>query len=242
MKKMSVFFAMLAVFCGFAEELPLDEFMKFARNPNALSTYAALEGTVQHQRRGEDLKNDTIFFAVLITPDRLTGQVIIGGKEGYAIGQSRKAGNHTTTVLPMPGSDKQNRLGYMGLRAADLAMGFLFYPVVKELPGEKVSIVPCRVVLLEAPDKSEQVKVYIARRHYFPLKAEFFAKGKPLDGMPDRTLETSSFETKNNLYYTKTIKLSGPGWRTRVEFNSAKADINELESTNPPKIMRKLEK
>ena len=242
MKKLSALLAILAALCAFAEELPLDEFMKFARNPNAIATYAALEGTVQHQRRGAELQNNTIYFAMLITPDRLTGQVIIGDKEGYAIGQSRKVGNYTTTVLPMPNSDKQNRLGYMGLRAADLAMGFLFYPVVRELPGEQVSVVPCRVVLLEAPDKSEQVKVYIARKHYFPLKAEFFNKGKPLDGMPDRTLETTSFEKKNNLYYTKTIKLSGPGWRTRVEFNSAKADIKELESTNPPKIMRKLEK
>jgi hypothetical protein len=235
---LTLFLAALNVFA----ELPLDEFMKFARNPNAISTYAALEGTVQHQRRGSALQNETIYFAMLITPDRLTGQVIISDKEGYAIGQSRKVGNYTTTVLPMPNSDKANRLGHMGLRADDLAMGFLFYPVVKELGRENVSVVPCRVILLEAPDKSEQVKVYIAAKHYFPLKAEFFAKGKPLDGMPDRTLETSSFEKKNNLYYTKTIKVSGPGWRTRVEFDSAKANINELESTNPPAIMRKLEK
>lgn len=241
MKKYTFFALFLAALSSFAE-LPLDEFMKFARNPNAISTYAALEGTVQHQRRGSALKNETIYFAMLITPDRLTGQVIIGGKEGYAIGQSRKVGNYTTTVLPMPGSGKENRLGHMGLRADDLAMGFLFYPVIRELPGANVSIVPCRVVLLESPDKSEQVKVYIARKHCFPLKAEFFSKGKPLDGMPDRTLEITSFEKKNNLYYTKTIKLSGPGWRTRVEFDSAKADINELESTNPPAIMRKLAK
>ena len=242
MKKSILLLTILGlVWNGFSNELPLDEFIKFARNPNAIDTYSALHGTIQHQRRGGNTVSEDLYFAMLITSNRLTGQVIIGNTEGYTIGQSRKDQNYNTTILPMPGSGKENKLGYMGLRADDLAMGFLFYPAVKELEPAKVIVIPCRVVLLESPDKSEQVKVYISRQHYFPLKAEFFAKGKPLDGMPDRTLEMASFAKKNNLAYPKSIKISGPGWRTRVDFDPHKAEVNELESTNPPKIMRKLE-
>ena len=219
-----VLFAVWTALLAAAEELPLDRFMERVRFPNPTATYAALEGQIQHRRSGEAPKSESIYFAVILQPERMTGQIIIGDKEGYLIGQTRNSGDSETSVVPMQGSRQENlMLGYMGVRASDLTMSFLFYPVLKELEPEIVRAVPCRVVLLEAPDKSEQVRVYIARNHYFPLKAEF---PKPGESEPFRTLEVNSFKQENDLYYTDEIGLFGPGWRTRINFNkSAKVGL-----------------
>ena len=217
-----ILFVTLCAVLPAADDLPLEQFMERVRFPNPTATYAALEGQIQHLREGSGgrtLKNDSIYFAVILQPERMTGQIILGGKEGYLIGQTRNSGSSETSVVPMQGSNQENpMLGYMGVRASDLTMSFLFYPVVKELESEIVRMVPCRVVLLEAPDKSEQVRVYIARNHYFPLKAEFL---KPGESEPFRTLEVNSFKQENDLYYTDEIGLYGPGWRTRINFDKS---------------------
>lgn len=217
-------FAVLAASLFAEEELPLNQFMERVRFPNPTATYAALDGQIQHRRSGESPKSESIYFAVILQPERMTGQIIIGGREGYLIGQTRNSGSSETSVVPMQGSLQENpMLGYMGVRASDLTMSFLFYPVVKELDADSVKGAACRVVLLEAPDKSEQVRVYIARNYYFPLKAEFL---KPGESKPYRTLEVNSFKQENDLYYTDEIGLFGPGWRTRINFNkSAKVGL-----------------
>ena len=112
----------------------------------------------------------------------------------------------------------------------------LFYPVLKELDSATVKGAGCRVVLLEAPDKSEQAKVYIASRYCFPLKAEFFKAGEK---EPYRTLEVNSFRQSNDLYYTDEISLYGPGWRTRINFDKS-ADVGPYDAAKPPAIIRKL--
>ncbi|MDR0932208.1 MAG: outer membrane lipoprotein-sorting protein [Victivallales bacterium] len=203
-----------------ANELPLEEFMQRVRAPHLTSTYAALEGTIQHRRTNEEPRSESIYFAVILQPERMTGQIIVGGKEGYLIGQTRNSGNSETSVVPMRGSREGTNplLGYMGVRPSDLTMSFIFYPIVKELPSGTVKGIPCRVVLLEAPDKSEFVQVYIAKSHYFPLKAVFL---KPGETTPYRTLEVNAFKQKNDLYYTEEISLYGPGWRTRINFDKS---------------------
>ncbi len=227
-----------------AEPLPLAEFVGRARNPNAAATYAALSGQIQHQRRGQPLKTVPIYFAVILQPERMTGQIILDGKEGYLIGQRRNGVSDSdsgTSVVAMPGNPEgSDELGWMGVRASDLTLSFLYYPVLRELGEENVSILPCRVVLFEAPDKSELVKVYISRDHGFPLKAEFF-RPEELEKEPFRTLETSGFTKKNELYFVKTIKVSGPGWRTRVEFDTVDALIGLFNPASPPRIIRALD-
>ncbi|MBS1369555.1 MAG: hypothetical protein HPZ91_06310 [Lentisphaeria bacterium] len=222
---MILLFAAFAALLTAADELPLDRFMQRVRFPNATATYAALDGQIQHRRSGEEPKSEPIYFAVILQPERMTGQIIIGGKEGYLIGQTRNTGSSETSVVPMRGSAQENQqLGYMGVRASDLTMSFLFYPVVRELDSDTVKGAACRVVVLEAPDKSEQVRVYIAKNYYFPLKAEFL---KPGESRPYRTLEVNSFKQENDLYYTDEISLYGPGWRTRINFNKS-AKVGEF--------------
>lgn len=238
MKRILILFALLsAVLLPAAEKLPLDEFMQRVRHPNPMATYAALDGRIQHRRSGEAAKSETLYFAVILQPERMTGQIIIGGREGYLIGQTRKTGDSETSVIPMRGTAEENKLlGYMGVRPSDLTMSFLFYPILKELDSATVKGAGCRVVLLEAPDKSEQAKVYIASRYCFPLKAEFFKAGEK---EPYRTLEVNSFRQSNDLYYTDEISLYGPGWRTRINFDKS-ADVGPYDAAKPPAIIRKL--
>ncbi len=220
-----------------AEELSLDQFLARARHPNPVATYAALDGTIQHQRRGAKLKQEPIYFSVILQPERMTGQLILGEKEGFLLGQARTAGEGETSVVPMRGSDgKSTNLDEMGVRASDLTMSFLFYPAIAEEAADTLRTVPCRVVLLEKPDETESVRVYITRDYYFPLKAEFTKKGETA---PYRTLEVNAFKKVNDLYYPSEISLSGPGWRTRISFDrSAAAGLYLPE--NPPDIFRKL--
>ncbi len=228
-----------------AEEKPmaLAEFMNYARNHYPVSSYASLEGEVRHLRRGDKPESVPIYFGIILQPERMTGQIILDGREGYMLGQTRRGGSSETMVVPMKNNSgeaaNENRLGRMGIRPSDLTMSFLYYPVVRELESESVRTVPCRVVLLESPDKKEQVKVYIARDHYFPLKAEFFEGAA--GGTPFRTLEVNSFRKSDGFYYTDRIGLFGPGWRTSIEFDKS-ADVGKFDPAKPPKVIRPLAK
>lgn len=232
-----------AAFAAEEKTMPISEFMKFARNPYPVSSYAALEGEVRHLRRGGKPESVPIYFGIILQPERMTGQIILDGNEGYMLGQTRRSGSSETTVVPMKSNTgdagSENRLGHMGIRPSDLTMSFLYYPVVRELESESVRTVPCRVVLLESPDKKEQVKVYIARDHYFPLKAEFFEGAA--GGTPFRTLEVNSFRKSDGFYYIDRIGLFGPGWRTSIEFDKS-ADVGKFDPARPPKVIRPLAK
>ena len=107
--------------------------------------------------------------------------------------------------------------------------------LVRELERETVSgMVPCRVMLLEARDKSESVKVWISAEHGFPLKAEFFKS--PEDKKPFRLMEANGFTKKNGLYYAKTILIEGPGWRTKVEFFPDFVELGLYDKSNPVNV------
>ncbi len=219
------------------ESLPLAEFMQRVRNPRITASFAALEGKVQHQRSGEPRCNASIYFAVILQPERMTGQIILNGREGYLLGQTRLGGDSETSVLPMPGNDPEaNQLGWMGIRPSDLTMSFLYAPVIGERESETIRTIACRVVELKGEEK-ETVRVSIARDYCFPLRAEFFKEG---ESTPYRTLEVNSFRKKNDFYYTDRLGLYGPGWRTRIDFDSDKADIGRYDKENPPAIIRQL--
>ena len=116
------------------ENLPLEEFMQRVRNPRVFASYAALDGTVQHQRSGEARRSVPIYFAVVLLPERMTGQIILDNAEGYLLGQTRQGGSSETSVLPMQGNlPDANLLGWMGIHPSDLTMSFLYYPVIREL-------------------------------------------------------------------------------------------------------------
>ena len=58
-----------------AADLPMHEFLQRARRRNHIATYAILDGTLQHRRRGGDAVMMPIYFGMIIHPDRTFGQI-----------------------------------------------------------------------------------------------------------------------------------------------------------------------
>ena len=236
-RRIVLFFALILAAAGAAAaEPPMEEFLLRARRSNPIATYAKLEGTLQHRRRGADTISMPIYFGAIIHPDRMIGQLILDGDEAYLLGQGKGSG--LTSVSKMPGSAASDKLGYVGIRAGDLMLSFLFCKPIRELDEENMrGIVPCRVFVLDDPDNKETVKVWISSEHAFPLRAEFTRYGEK---EPFRDLEAGAFTKKNDLYYIRRIELSGPGWSTKIEFDADSAEVGPLSETAPPKIIRGL--
>ena len=208
-------------------------FLERARTPNQASTYAMLDGMLQHRRRDGEMLTAALYFGVIITPERTFGQILVDNRERYILGQSRDARQDGTSVIRSPDCVLLDKVG---VRASDLTMSFLYYDLVRELPETTLSaVVRCRVLLLKSADGKELVKVYLEKEHAFPIKAEFF---RPGSDEPFRSVETGGFTEKNGLYYAGNLRIEGPGWRTRIEFDRDKAQLGFLDKNSPPRIVR----
>ena len=236
---LSIVLSVLAVY-GIAAPGPTPDaaaFLTRARNPNQASTYAMLDGTLQHRRRNGEMLSVPLYFGLIITPERTFGQILVDGRESYILGQSRDARQEGTSVMHSPDCVLLDKVG---VRASDLTMSFLYYDLVRELPETTLSaIVRCRVLLLKSADGNELVKVYLEKEHAFPIKAEFFRPGAD---EPFRSVETGGFTEKNGLYYAGNLRIEGPGWRTRIEFDRGKAQLGFLDKNSPPRIVREAAK
>ena len=230
--------ATLLVISASDGDLPMNEFLTKARRSNPVATYAKLDGTLQHRRKGAESLSMPIYFGVIIHPDRTIGQLILDRDEAYLLGQAKGSG--VTSITKMPASAAGDKLGYVGVRAGDLMLSFLFLKPLRELEREMISgIVPCRVFLLDDPTHKERVKVWISREHAFPFRAEFFRYGETA---PFRALEAEAFTEKNSLYYVRRIRLSGPGWNTKIDFDADSADVAPLQDGKTPQIIRQITK
>lgn len=242
MRKWLLLSMIAVIFTSYAsEELGKDEFVALARGTarrNEQATYAKLFGTLQHRRRGvTETLSIPIYFGTIIHPERTIGRLILNGQEGYNLAQA-KNNSGITSVIPMPDSEG-DMLGYAGVRASDLTMSFLFCNVESELDSERLrGMIHCRVFMLDDVDNKEKVKVWISSEHAFPLKAEFYSYG---ENTRFRELEASALTKKNELYYVGSIRLEGPGWVTRIDFDRASADVNVLGEI-PPQIFLPLKK
>ena len=206
-------------------ELPSLEFLNVARHPHNRECWARLDGTVSHLRRGELPKETTLRLGILFTPKRTLTQMVIGGGEGYLVGQGFESGEEKTSIIPRrKGGYKDPVLAQFGLRPEDLALSFIFWTFLKELPRDSVKGHDCRVFLLNAPAepgrKEELVRVYLSAKYFFPLKVEWFREPEE---KPYRTLEVSSFREVKEIWIPDSMGLYGPGWRTKVEFSKADA-------------------
>lgn len=224
-------------------EMSAQEFLNYARNPKAASTYGMFYGVLQHRRRNQEPQGMPIYFGVIIRPESTQGQIVVDGREEYVIRQSRASGKDGSSVI----YDRKNcvTLDRVGLRATDLTMSFLHYKLVKELSGSMLSaVVSCRVLLLESPDDNpggkEYVRVYLEKEHAFPLKAEFLKH--PDDKKPFRMMEANGFTKKNDLYYARTILVEGPGWRTKVEFDPDYAVLGMYDPKHPVNVFAEIKK
>ena len=227
----------LALVCSFGLDAAVSKdtsaFVEKVRSMRG-STYASLNGLLQHRRSGKPAQSMPIYVGLIIQPERTTGQIILDAVEGYLIGQGR--GAQARSVVPMQKSTAN--LDNSGVRASDLTLSFLFDEVSEELENATVSgFVPCRVICFVNAKTKETARVYISKQHYFPLKAEFIRQG---ESKPWRTLETDGFAEKNGLYYASRIQVEGPGWRTRIRFDEARCEMGKYDAAKPVKVIKKL--
>ncbi len=233
MKKLLLLLLFCVIAPAWAESESLSAFLERARHGNTQSTYAMLEGTLLHRRRGEKSLEMPIYFGVMIRPDKSSGQVMLDQKEACLVGQSHTTG--VSTVIPQGGTTAL--FDRVGLQVSDLTLGFIFFPVEAELEETLVGgMVPCRVVRFSVPDHpGDTVQVAFSKEYAFPLQAEFFHRGET---NYYRLLEVSGFTKKNDLYYAEQLLIEGPGWRTRINFR--KADVGLLDAAPPSKVIRSL--
>lgn len=238
MKKIIWSLAIFAMSNLWSGELSAVQFLQKARRSNPVATYAKLHGSLQHRRRNAETLTMPVYFGVILHPDRTAGQLILDESEGYMLGQAKSSG--MTTVSRMADSSKSDRLGYVGVRASDLMMSFLFCKPEKEFDSEIIKgVMYCRVFLLDDPDNREKIKVWITSEHAFPVKAEFYRYG---ENTPFRELEAGALTKKNDLYYIRKIQLNGPGWSTKIDFDADTAEINKLDPQKSPRIIKPLRK
>lgn len=231
MKKLWSIVLVAAAFAAGAADLSTEDFVAKVRASRSVETYAKLTGELQHRRQNNKAYLFPLYVGLIIQQEQYTGQLIISD-EVYLIGQGMES--CTSTVLPM--QKKTDKLDYVGLLASDLTLSFIYNPIVKEEEKSNLrGIVPCRVIRFKSPERNEEIRVFIAENYFFPLKAEFFKSG---EDKPYRVLEIVGFEQKNNLYYASKIRLEGPGWRTRIEFDTEKAELGAYDRQNPPKIIK----
>ncbi len=239
MKKLIMLMLLAASWLPAADEADSKSFLEQARVPaGGASSYAMLDGIIQHRPDGGKMEEYPVYLGVLISGARSRSELLIDNREGYLIDRIASAGGKVALQVSDAGVEKgkgKTIAGRFHLKVEDLATGFLFYNYIREDASSTVRGIPCRVLVLEAPDKSETGRVYISRDYCFPLKAEFFPSPE-LKGEPVRTIETASFKQENGLYYAELLNLHGPGWRTRVQFT--KAQVGVPDPAKPVQVFR----
>lgn len=238
---MKIFLVMLFVVsaaCGvFAadEKMSSEKFLEKARHPSTGDYWVTMEGKAVHMRKEKDDSESPIYVALRMFPDRTSAQVIINGNEGYLLGQKYEAGQEATSVIAMDPKPAKSTLADFGLCPQDLTMTFMFWKFDKELKEESIKGNDCRVFKLDSPSGDEFIHVYISSEYYFPIKVEWFKKGGE---KPYRTGEFSGFRKSGSFWLISELKIYGPGWMTKIEFDKTAADF--CDKSIPGTLFRKL--
>ncbi len=200
------------------KELSAKEFLKIARYPSGGQYWVKLIGSVMNRRRGADTIEAPLKFVTLFTGKRTIAQIVINKSQGYQIGQVYGVGAEKTSIIPLKkGGYKVPLLGQYGLRPDDLTMSFIYWGFVREEERDTVKMQECRVIVLQSPDGKEYVKVFFSAKHYFPLKVQWFKKSA---ASAYRNLEVTAYREVDGIYVPSELKLYGPGWRTKVDFDN----------------------
>ena len=192
-----------------------DQFLKALRTPVAGDTWGRLTGTVFHRQRGKDPVEAPISFRTLISYKTTIGQLIFREKEICQLTQMR--------IEPFSSSVETNgksTLEEVGIRPSDLVMDFIYWKFLGELPRETIRMQECRVLIFEAPDAKEKVRVYVNAAHIFPIRVDWLNSET---GTPYRTLDVNGLKKIGDLWVVEELSVSGPGWKSRIKFNKTEA-------------------
>jgi hypothetical protein len=216
------------------------EFLKIARRPPIEESWAKMQGEISHKRGSSDTIRYPIYLGIRFTPERTLAQVVANKNEFYLIGQAYSDKPESTTIIVNRPEKDKSVLADCGIRPEDLTLSFLYWSFQKELKSGEIKGYPCRIFQLLSPDKKESATVYISSQYFFPLKVEWF---KTSDGneppKPERTLEIKSFKkgANENFWIVDTLEISGPGFRTKIDFPESSADYTK--NGVPPELFQK---
>lgn len=218
------------------ENLSAEQFLHHVRHPAGNDRWAAMSGQVHHLRRGHERISAPLYLGILFSAERTLAQIIIDDKQGYYVGQEYASGADGTSVIPLnPASQEQPLLNDFGLRPEDLAMSFLYWRFRRELPSTSVRGFSCRIMELESPDGNEFIHAYISTSYFFPVRVKWFEASADA---PFRTMEVNSFKKQQDYYLVESLRLFGPGWRSRIEFDQS--EVGVPEPGKPPRVFRRL--
>jgi len=221
--------AVISAACTLAAAESAADFLNRARKwrtPAEQSIYAVLKGRIDHLRRGSEPESWPATFRIIINHDSSSGQLVAGTDEAYLLRHRRgeKYRNFATSV-----GKSTEKLSRAGVKASDLVLGFIFYDLEKELPEDSLGagLIKCRVLQLKSQENRETVKVWFMKQEAIPLRAEFYNSGS---GAPYRSIEIVRGDKFDGVYCATRIRVSGPGWRTIVDFDKAKSSCGILKS------------
>jgi hypothetical protein len=222
------------------EKLDAAGFLKISRRPPLEESWAKMQGELSHKRGSSDTVKYPVYLGIRFTPERTLAQVVANKNEYYIIGQEYSDKPESTSIIVNRPETDKSVLADCGVRPEDLTLSFLYWPFQKEMESENIKGYSCRVLQLLSPDKKESATVYISSQYFFPLKVEWFKNSNGNESpKADRTLEVKSFKknTNENFWIVDTLEISGPGFRTKIDFTESSAGYSK--NGVPPELFQK---
>jgi len=206
--------------------IPAKEFLNIVRHAPSKEVWTKMSGKIQHRRDNAATLTGKLRLGVRFTPDRIIGQLVLDDNEIYNLGQTFSDPPRSTRMLAGDALDKDKaKLGVYGLSPDDLLLGFLYKEMLKEEPEAKVSLYNCRVFVMNSTEAGEFARVYISTDYAVPLKVEWFKTNPAQDAnaKPYRTMEIVSIKEEGDFVHIKKLRLDGPSWRTKIEFDETQS-------------------
>lgn len=216
-------------------EMPVNKFLEYVRYPVFLNSWARLDGVAEHKSKGRRIEVPISLRARFKRNDWRM-QIVIDGGECWLVRQIPADGVlGTTSIQQQDAPEDKVGLRDLMIRPADLTLGFLYWPFVRELDKDRLKTVLCRV--LELQHKSgEKVRIWISTKYFFPLRVQWF---KPGAKEPYRRLDfkgttkiKSSVNEDREIVLVKEVTVKNPGWKTRIRFSKREGD--EVTPQMPP--------
>lgn len=208
-------------------------FLAYARRPFTQEAWGRFEGTIQYNGP-EGRAKLPIRMGLMFRPDFMRAQFMLNEQDFYNITQVyyHDAPPHVTLQRPDP--EPSPSLATLGLRPGDVTFSFLYWTIVEEREIETVRGRKCRVLLLRHPKDGQQVLAWFSLEFFFPLRIANLEPGK---AEPSRSVEFTDFKKHGDLWYVKTIRLTGKDWKTLVKFKDGELKLTEEEAP-PPDLFR----
>jgi len=216
------------------ESLTTEQFLSLVRRPFRDDAWGRFRGRIQHQGDSGRRSRIPIEMALLFHQDFLRAQITLAKSQPYAVMQVYYEGTNPSLTLTPPAVEPEPNLHDLGIRPEDLAFSFLYWDIRREWPADSIRGQACRVIDLENAATGEWVRIWCHSRYLFPLQVHWFTADA---STPHRQFEARNFKRHGDLWYVKTLALSGDSWKTQVEFSDGEMGVS-AETKPPPNLFQ----